>query len=412
MALVSWSSIDSRLASLQRQSTLLENELTEIRTSYHDLRRQHENECAEALMEALSNLVKVVKYVNRVDRALIFWVERGGVLKTALRYIGIDKRTGTIVQKKTAIIKYKVSEVEGSFEKSHQAFKNGLTAVQNLDITLTRYSHTSVGRAQSEVCAFSAELEGTIKRVDIEIRTLKAKSAGVESEAAGIPGRISDVNSQCRAAEEAREDSTNRSIAGFMIGGAALAASIFFPPVALVAAPAALASTGWAVGNAVNSIGFDSQVDNLRERERELDRNLSNLRSQIDELDNQNYRLSRTRNNLDQANQDTERLENKCREFRTESHKIRGELLSARQVLSGMVLKTEAIITALADGREYSRTRRELAQRLNGVIQGLSDIGNRQIINYNSKENRLLTNGMSTLQKRTNRVLMIMDRAS
>jgi hypothetical protein len=147
MALVTWTSIDSRLAELQRQCTSLENELSGIQTNYDSLRREHEQKCAEALRQALSGLAKVIKYVNRTDRALIFWVEKGSALKTALRFIGIDQRTQTIVRRKTTIIKARVSEVEASFDRSSQAFKNGLSAVQGLNTKLTQYSLTSIGQA-------------------------------------------------------------------------------------------------------------------------------------------------------------------------------------------------------------------------------------------------------------------------
>jgi methyl-accepting chemotaxis protein len=203
MALVSWTSIDSRLAELHQQFTSLESELTEIQTNYDDLRREHEHKCATALMEALSSLVKVIKYVNRTDKALIFWVEKGGALKVALRYIGIDRRTQTIVRKKTAIIKDKVSEVGSSFNKSNQAFKNGLSAVQDLNTRLTQYSLTSIGRAQREVTEFSEELDEKIKEVNWAITKLKAQSRDIEDEASEVPGRIEDVNSQRQKAQEA-----------------------------------------------------------------------------------------------------------------------------------------------------------------------------------------------------------------
>jgi chromosome segregation ATPase len=203
MALVSWTSIDSRLAALQRQCTNLENELSGIQTNYDSLRREHEQKCAEALMQALSSLVKVIKYVNRTDRALIFWVEKESGLKTALRCIGIDRRTEVIILKKTTIIKARVSEVEASFDRSNQAFKSGLSAVQGLDMKLTQYSLTSIGHAQREITSFSRELDQKINQVNRTITKLKAESQDVEAEASEVPSRISAVYSQRQEAQEA-----------------------------------------------------------------------------------------------------------------------------------------------------------------------------------------------------------------
>jgi hypothetical protein len=154
-------------------------------------------------MQALSSLVKVIKYVNRTDRALIFWVEKKSGLKTALRCIGIDRRTEVIILKKTTIIKARVSEVEASFDRSNQAFKSGLSAVQGLDMKLTQYSLTSIGHAQREITSFSRELDQKINQVNRTITKLKAESQDVEAEASEVPSRISAVYSQRQEAQEA-----------------------------------------------------------------------------------------------------------------------------------------------------------------------------------------------------------------
>jgi hypothetical protein len=75
-----------------------------------------------------------------------------------------------------------------------------------------------------------------------------------------------------------------------------------------------------------------------------------------------------------------------------------------------MIFKTEAIISELSEC-EYAKTRREIAGRLNSLVEGFSDVGNRQNITYGSNDMRLISEGMSILRGRTHRVLMIMDSA-
>lgn len=42
----------------------------------------------------------VVTYVNKSDKSLIYWYEKGSGMKRALRCVGIDKRTAAMVEKK------------------------------------------------------------------------------------------------------------------------------------------------------------------------------------------------------------------------------------------------------------------------------------------------------------------------
>jgi hypothetical protein len=154
--------------------------------------------------------------------------------------------------------------------------------------------------------------------------------------------------------------------------------------------------------------GYEVQVNALQQQERELTLKLDNLRSQIADLENQIPQLSRKRDDFSRTKRDTGKLADKCVDLRRGSKTILNELLEARKVLSGMIFKTEAIISELSEC-EYAETRREIAGRLNSLVQGLSDIGNRQNIAYDPRNIKLISQGMSILQGRTHRVLRIMD---
>lgn len=441
MALVSWTSIDSRLAALQQECTSLENELSRIQMNYNSLRREHEQKCAEALMQALSSLVKVVKYVNRTDKALIFWVEKKDAVKVALQWIGIDRRTQTIVRQKTVAIKARVSEVETRFNMSSQAFKNSLSVVQSMNTELTQYSLTSIGHAQKEIASFSRELDGKIVQVNRAITQLKVQSQDVEAEASMMPSRISAVNTQWQEAQEASTAAGRVSLRYTMrielySPGPAVCDWLFLRRCCIDRrCPLSSGSSDgrWSSGR-INWVccrecchccvsywsnlaetsadtresGYEVQVNNLQQQERDLTLKLNNLRSQIADLENQIPLLSRRRDDFSKTRQDTSKLEDKCGDLRRESRSIIDELLQARIILSGMVLKTEAIISELSEC-EYANTRREVAGRLNSLVEGLSDIGIRRNIIYDSRKMKLLSRGMSILQGRTHRVLSIMD---
>lgn len=110
MALVKYGSADSQLEDLQRQFATLDSELVIIQKSYADLKREHGTKCSNSLKDAVSSLLQVVTYVNKSDKSLIYWYEKGPGMKRALRCVGIDKRTAAMVEKKSTKITGKAAK--------------------------------------------------------------------------------------------------------------------------------------------------------------------------------------------------------------------------------------------------------------------------------------------------------------
>lgn len=84
MALVKYGSTNSQLEELQRQFATLDSELVVIQKKYSDLKKKHGKKCSNALKDAVSSLLLVITYVNKSDKSLIYWYEKGSGMKRAL----------------------------------------------------------------------------------------------------------------------------------------------------------------------------------------------------------------------------------------------------------------------------------------------------------------------------------------
>lgn len=209
MALVKYSSADSQLEELQRQFAILDSELIAIQKSYFNLKNEHGTKCSNALKDALSSLLQVVNYVNKSDKSLIYWYEKGPGMKRALRCVGIDKRTAAIVEKKSREITGKAAKVESQFNRSSQVFSDGLKAVQNLNIRVTEYSLGSIGDARQQAVTMYDEVDGNARSVEDELAKSKTDYQKAQDEIDAIPDKISGVELSRRVAQQSSTSSSN-----------------------------------------------------------------------------------------------------------------------------------------------------------------------------------------------------------
>lgn len=205
MSLTVFHSADPRLEDLKRQFINLEREFGNIQSEYTTLKSQHGQKCAKSLKESLSSLLHVVKYVNKADKALIYWVEKGGGLKLALRCIGVDKRTQAIAKRKTKNIQNQVSRVEHHFEQTSGVFMDSLKAVQDLNVTVTQYSLATLGDAARQANTLSDDLDSSVQAVQMELEKTCVERTNIQEEIDIIPSRISSVKSQRSNAQSASD---------------------------------------------------------------------------------------------------------------------------------------------------------------------------------------------------------------
>lgn len=268
MALVKYRS-DCKLEDLQRQFSDLDSELFAIQKSYSDLTKEHGSKCSKALKDAVSSLLQIVNYVSKSDKSLIYWYEKGPGMKRALRYVGIDKRTAVVVEKKSRKITGEAAKVESQFNRSGQVFSDGLKAVQNLNTRVTEYSLNSIGDARQQAATMYDEADGNAQSIQVKLAKSKTDCEKIQEEINAIPQQTSGVESSRRAAQQSSSSSSNvktlssfpnssrpkladskqAAVASFAVAGAAAVASFFCPPVALFAMSAAAVSAGSAISS-------------------------------------------------------------------------------------------------------------------------------------------------------------------
>jgi chromosome segregation ATPase len=155
--------------------------------------------------------------------------------------------------------------------------------------------------------------------------------------------------------------------------------------------------------------GYDSQVNNLRNRECELQNKLNDLRAQIKTLEASIPSLDQERLSFEQTRQSVSTLEIRCSQLREDSHTILDELLQAQVVLSSIQMKTEQIAIELSECG-YCNTRREIAGRLRDIVEGIQNAGKSRTIGYERNEVADALRKLNKIERRTNTVLMIMER--
>lgn len=269
MALVKYRSADCGLEDLQSQFSDLDSELVVIKKCCSDLKKEHGSKCSNALKDAVSSLLQVVNYVNKSDKSLIYWFEKGPGMKRALRCEGIDKRTAAMVEKKSRKITGEAAKVESQFNRSGQVFSDGLKAAQNLNTRVTEYSLSSIGDARQQAATMYDEADGNAQSVQVKLTKSKTDCEKIREDINAIPQQISGVESSRRTAQQSSSsssdvkalsnfpnssrpnltDSKQAAVASFAVAGVATVASFFCPPVALFAMSAAAVSAGSAISS-------------------------------------------------------------------------------------------------------------------------------------------------------------------
>jgi len=177
----------------------LERKLVGLRDQYCSLREQNHKRCSESLNDALASFHQLIKFVCKTDNTLVYWYERSDGMKSALRLLGMDKRTCTLVAKKTAKIKKEVGKVEVRFRDTSEVFMDGLKAVQILNTQVTSYSVSSIGDVQGDA---SEALNG----YDTQMSWVQSTIGEKNLEATALETQLSTVRTDITKTENARRN--------------------------------------------------------------------------------------------------------------------------------------------------------------------------------------------------------------
>lgn len=136
---------------------------------------------------------------------------------------------------------------------------------------------------------------------------------------------------------------------------------------------------------------------------------MRSLRSQIDSLEQEIPELDRKRSSYSQTLESSRKLQDGCTKLRQDSQSILDELLQARAMLSRIKMKVELIASELSECG-YVRTRREIGEKLRGILTDFQTVGKSRAIKFNNKGVAQALSRLLQIEGRTRNVLMIMDK--
>ena len=131
---------DEPFYSLQIRLATLEKEHESMQQEYKRLYTYHGNKCATSLQGSLKSLFEVIVFVRKADKKLVDWHYRSDGLKTALRMIGLDRRTTTVIEKKTQKLQDKVQHAEKKFDQAGLVFDSGLQETKRMKSGFLEFS--------------------------------------------------------------------------------------------------------------------------------------------------------------------------------------------------------------------------------------------------------------------------------
>lgn len=220
-------------------------------------------------------------------------------------------------------------------------------------------------------------------------------------------------------------DRKEAAVGSFALASVAAVASIFCPPVAVVAMSAAGVGLGSAISSRcstsspsggnfyeriLTSLGsiYDTQVQQLQARETELLSRTVLLQSQIQSLELEIPELDKKRTTYTKIKDDVNRLQDQGEKLQRDSQAILDELLEANMMLTRMKAKVTSIASELTDCG-YARMRREIPGKLREIVQGFQIGRSNGRIAYNANAVSSVVSKLVSVEGRTRQVLGIME---
>lgn len=163
-------STDSLLNELKKRHDELQKQLNNMQKEHERLDALHTQQYLRSIEESMTSLFEVIVYVRKADKHLVEWHHRSDNLKVALRWIGVDRRTTAVVEKKTKKLKAKVSVVESKFDRADDTVATGLRATESLKSEFVHFSHHSVDQVSRETIKARDTLDMDQEVIEAQIR--------------------------------------------------------------------------------------------------------------------------------------------------------------------------------------------------------------------------------------------------
>jgi hypothetical protein len=206
-------STEATLQDLRNRHNALQTQLTQMQLQHQTMDALHTQQYHLHIEDSMKALFEVIAYVRKADKTLVEWHHRSAKLKRALRLVGVDRRTSTVIAKKTTKLKARISVVESKFDGANDTVALGLRATEGLKEEFVEFSTKALdpmARQTIEVREVLDNNHGMIEDRIGEQRTLHWKAENRVREASET---LSKTMSEKRSAEGAQVLMTAVSIA-------------------------------------------------------------------------------------------------------------------------------------------------------------------------------------------------------
>lgn len=166
----------------QARLTVLQKQHQSLKAADLEMRATQSERCRSSLEKAVKSLFQVITLVRKHDKRLVAWHDRSPHLKSALRLIGIDRRTEHTVSKTTAKLKNGVHKVETQFEYAGQIIGESIDDTTRFQKDFSQISHSGVEENLQAMRAAEAELKKELEDLKYQIQNQDVECSGAMAE--------------------------------------------------------------------------------------------------------------------------------------------------------------------------------------------------------------------------------------
>ncbi|KAF9768477.1 hypothetical protein IL306_014234 [Fusarium sp. DS 682] len=317
------------------------------------MRATQSERCSSSLEKAVKSLFQVINLVRKHDKRLVAWHERSPHLKTALRLIGIDRRTEHTLNKTTTKLKNGVHKVETEFEHAGHVIGESIDDTTRFQKDFSQISHYGVEDNLQAMRAAEAELKEELQALEYQIKNQDVECSGAMAELTQQIQRLEELTADHNAARVWRN--TWGAVTVFAAVGA-FAMPFVGIPVGVVAG--------------VKTLMNSEQQEALRVQKEQHELLVQSHDSELKTLELQMAQSGRHHDSCAYYMDQIKQIQSANLTIRQESSRAFKTLCEVQMALEKARLNIFEISQELQEC-QYEKTRRGMAARLNGILQNI-----------------------------------------
>ncbi|KAF6526398.1 hypothetical protein HZS61_009442 [Fusarium oxysporum f. sp. conglutinans] len=341
------------LSQFQARLTVLQSQHQSLKAADLEMRATQSERCRSSLEKAVKSLFQVINLVRKHDKRLVAWHDRSPHLKSALRLIGIDRRTEHTVNKTTAKLKNGVHKVETQFEYAGQVIGESIDDTTRFQKDFSQISRSGVEENLQAMRAAEAELKQELEDLKYQIQNQDVECSGA----------MAELRQQIQRLEELTADHDSARVWKNTWGAVTVLAA-----AGAFAMPFVGISVGIVAG--VKTLMNSEQQEALRVQKEQHELLVQSHDSELKSLELQMAQSGRHHDSCAYYMDQIKQIQSANLTIRQESSRAFKTLCEVQMALEKARLNIFEISQELQEC-QYEKTRRGMAARLNGILQNI-----------------------------------------